>query len=117
VYSVHLGTIADIGPGARRDQLNAVLADAARYPAVIVGGDLNHHGVGRVARDSGYVWATEHGPRTVVVGRFDHIFLKGFASPDTAAAGTILDVRHASDHRPVWAVGIRPASVNSSQHE
>ena len=109
VYSVHLGTIADIGPGAHRDQLSTVRADAARYARVLLGGDLNDQGVGRVAQQSGYVWATEHGPRTAVVGRFDHIFMKGLSSPDSAAAGTVLEVRHASDHRPVWAVGVIPS--------
>jgi hypothetical protein len=34
VYSVHLGTKAEIGPGALRDQVRAVLADAAPYGRV-----------------------------------------------------------------------------------
>ncbi len=106
VYSVHLGTVVDVGPGARREQLRAVLADAARYPRAIVGGDLNDTGVGRVARDAGYAWPTERGPRTMRLGRVDHVFLRGLASPDTAAAGTVADTRGASDHRPVWAVGL-----------
>jgi endonuclease/exonuclease/phosphatase family metal-dependent hydrolase len=38
----------------------------------------------------------------------DHIFLKGLASPDSAAAGTVLDVRRTSDHLPVWAVALLP---------
>jgi hypothetical protein len=54
----------------------------------------------------GYLWPTEEGPRTIVWGRFDHIFFKGLESPDSLAAGTVLDVRDASDRRPVWAVGI-----------
>lgn len=106
VYSVHLGTIADVGPGARRDQLRAVLADAASHPRVVVGGDLNDAGVGRVARDAGYAWPTEQGPRTMRLGRVDHVFFRGLASPDTAAAGTVVDTRGVSDHRPVWALGL-----------
>lgn len=104
IYSAHLGTFLDVGAAARRDQLRAVLADAARYDHVILGGDMNDGAVGRVAASAGYAWPTEHGPRTTRVGRWDHIFLRGLASPDTLAAGTVLDARGASDHRPVWAV-------------
>jgi endonuclease/exonuclease/phosphatase family metal-dependent hydrolase len=106
VYSTHLSTIADMGTAARRDQLRAILADAEHYPRVIVGGDLNSSSVGRVAREMGYGWPTERGPHTTRGARWDHIFLKGLSSPATDAAGTVLDVRGASDHRPVWAIAI-----------
>jgi endonuclease/exonuclease/phosphatase family metal-dependent hydrolase len=106
VYSTHLGTMTDVEPASRREQLGAILADAARYPRVIVGGDMNDVGIGRLARDEGYSWPTERGPDTSWLGRLDHIFLKGLGSPDTAAEGTVLDVRRASDHLPVWAVAI-----------
>lgn len=108
VYSTHLSTIADIGTAARRDQLRTILADAERYPHVIVGGDLNSGSVGRVAREMGYAWPTERGPNTTRGARWDHIFLKGLSSPERAAAGTVRDVRGASDHRPVWAIAILP---------
>jgi endonuclease/exonuclease/phosphatase family metal-dependent hydrolase len=106
VYSAHLATFVNVGPGARREQLRAILADAERYPRVVIGGDMNSPSVGRVAREAGYAWPTEKGPRTALVARLDHIFLKGLASPGRAAAGTVLDVRSASDHRAVWAVGV-----------
>ena len=106
VYSLHLGTMAGLAPAARRDQLQAVLADAGRYPRVVIGGDLNDPGIGRIARDMGYTWPTQRGPATTRIGRLDHILLKGLSSPDSAAAGTVLDVRSASDHLPVWAIGI-----------
>jgi endonuclease/exonuclease/phosphatase family metal-dependent hydrolase len=106
VYSAHLGTPLDIGAGARRDQLRAVLADAARYDRVVIGGDMNDGGVGAVAAAAGYAWPTARGPRTTRLGRWDHIFLRGLTAPDTLAAGTVLDARGASDHRPVWAVGV-----------
>jgi endonuclease/exonuclease/phosphatase family metal-dependent hydrolase len=54
----------------------------------------------------GYTWPTQRGPATTRIGRLDHILLKGLRSPDSAAAGTVLDVRGASDHLPVWAIGI-----------
>jgi endonuclease/exonuclease/phosphatase family metal-dependent hydrolase len=103
VYSAHLGTFVDVTPEGRRDQLQQILTDAAKYPRVVVGGDMNSSGVGQLARERGYRWPTEHGPRTALAGRLDHIFLKGLSSPDSAAAGTVSDQRRASDHRPVWA--------------
>lgn len=106
VYSTHLGTMTDLEPASRREQLRAILADAARYPRVVLGGDMNDVGIGRVAREEGYSWPTERGPDTSWLGRLDHIFFKGLASPDSAAAGTVLNVRRASDHLPVWAVAI-----------
>jgi endonuclease/exonuclease/phosphatase family metal-dependent hydrolase len=106
VYSLHLGTMAGLAPAARRDQLQAILTDARRYRRVVIGGDLNDPGIGRIALDMGYTWPTQRGPSTTRVGRLDHILLKAFESPDSAAAGTVLDNRGASDHLPVWAVGI-----------
>ena len=106
VYSTHLGTVADIGSGRREDQLRAILADAADHPLVVIGGDLNDASIGLVAQKAGYSWPTRDGPRTTRFGRWDHVFLKGLASPDTAASGTVVDARRVSDHRPVWAIGI-----------
>lgn len=106
VYSAHLGTLLQVGGGGRRDQLRAILADAAAHPRVILGGDMNSGGVGRLAQEQGYAWPTEKGPRTTKGGRFDHILVRGLSFPDSAAAGTILDNHRASDHRPVWAVVI-----------
>jgi endonuclease/exonuclease/phosphatase family metal-dependent hydrolase len=106
VYSTHLGTMGDLAPAARRDQLGAILADAERYPRVVIGGDMNDAAVGRVARDMGYAWPTERGPATTWLGRLDHIFLKGIAAPDRGAAGTVLNVGGASDHLAVWAIGL-----------
>src|SRR4051794_2554280 len=51
VYSLHLATMAGLSPAARRDQLQAVLADAGAYPRVVVGGDLNDPGIAGIARD------------------------------------------------------------------
>jgi endonuclease/exonuclease/phosphatase family metal-dependent hydrolase len=98
--------MAGLAPAARRDQLQTVLRDAERYPRVVIGGDLNDQGIAGIARDSGYVWPTQRGPATTDIGRLDHILFKGMRTPDSAAAGTVVDVHGASDHRPVWAVGL-----------
>lgn len=109
VYSVHLGTPADIGPGRRRDQAQAVLADAALYPRVVVAGDMNSRGIGKEFSAVGFLWPTEHNPFTTAVFNWDHIFFKGFASPETAATGVVRDTLRTSDHDPVWAVAMLPA--------
>src|SRR3954447_24113914 len=106
VYSVHLGTMAGLSPAARRDQLHTVLADAEGHAHVVIGGDMNDAGIGQIAREAGYAWPTQRGPATTPVGRLDHIFLKGLGVPDSGAAGTVLNVRRASDHLPVWAVAL-----------
>ncbi|MFL5490936.1 MAG: endonuclease/exonuclease/phosphatase family protein [Gemmatimonadales bacterium] len=106
VYSVHLGTMAGLAPAARRDQLRTILTDAEGHAHVVIGGDMNDAGIGQIAREAGYAWPTQRGPRTTPVGRLDHIFLKGLGSPDSAPAGTVLNVRRASDHLPVWAVAL-----------
>jgi endonuclease/exonuclease/phosphatase family metal-dependent hydrolase len=106
VYSTHLGTPADIRPSQRRDQMRAILADAARYSRVIIGADLNSSSDGGVTSAMGYLWPTEHGPNTTRLGRWDHNFLRGLSSPRSDASGTVMDNRGTGDHRPVWAVAI-----------
>jgi endonuclease/exonuclease/phosphatase family metal-dependent hydrolase len=104
VYSTHLGTLADVSGDDRRAQLRTVLADAASYGRVILAGDLNDGDVGAVALDAGFAWPTREGPRTTALGRWDHVFLKGFAPAAGTATGTMRDDGDASDHRPVWAL-------------
>ena len=102
VYSTHLGTVANITARQRREQLLTVLNDGALYDHIIVGGDMNDPAVGTTAREMRYAWPTEEGPRTAAVGRLDHIFVRGLELPDSAMAGTVLNQRGASDHRPIW---------------
>ena len=111
-YSTHLGTIADISSSRRREQLRAILADAADHPLVIVGGDLNEANIGGVAEAAGYTWPTRHGPSTTRFGRWDHIFLKGLTSPEVHASGTVA-ARGVSDHRPVWALALLRAGTRA----
>ncbi|MDP3774115.1 MAG: endonuclease/exonuclease/phosphatase family protein [Gemmatimonadales bacterium] len=114
VYSVHLGTPTEIGPRSRRDQILTILADAEGYPQVVVGGDMNNHELGYMVRDHGYQWPTERGPRTGRLGRWDHLFLKGFHAVGGDGTGTVLDNRGASDHRPVWAFAAPEAAPSDS---
>jgi len=107
VYSVHLGTPINMSLRDRAAQMRAVLDDAARHPHVIVGGDLNSHGLAELGARRGYAWPTEDGPNTVTFGRWDHILLKGLEpSGRPGDTGTVEDNHDASDHLPVWTTAV-----------
>jgi len=104
LYSVHLSTMVEVGPGSRREQARTVLADAARFRRVIVGGDMNGVGVGDEFLACGFLWPTKDNAPTIHVFTWDHIFLKGLVLNDSAGTGVVDDDVGASDHRAVWAV-------------
>jgi endonuclease/exonuclease/phosphatase family metal-dependent hydrolase len=111
VYGTHLGTLSDISPAHRRDQADAIIADAAAYPFVIVAGDMNNHGIGKEFVAGGFQWPTEHNGFTTAVFNWDHIFLKGFSAPELGGpkvTGIVRDTLGTSDHDPVWAVARFP---------
>ena len=104
VYAVHLETQLKATSKQREDQVDVVLADAATTECpVVVAGDFNSKGIGRYLERKGFSWPTEHVGRTITVFSWDHIFARGLQLPDSAAAGKVLEVHGASDHRPVWA--------------
>ena len=105
VYSTHLGTVADITSGQRRNQLRAILSDGEKYPLVVLGGDINDEKLPSLAEKSSYVWPTRYGPRTTSTGRLDHILMKGMQS---RRSGTVILSSGVSDHHPVWASAILP---------
>lgn len=104
-YSVHLATPVNQLLEARKQQMDAVIADAADHPHVIIGGDMNSNSLPELARDAGYLWPTREGPRTAWFARVDHILFKGLVPPWSGHSGTAEDTRGASDHLPVWALG------------
>jgi len=103
VYSTHLGTPADISAAARESQLRAIMSDAAPHSRVIIGGDMNSSTIGSVATEQGFTWPTWR-VETSRFGSWDHIFVRGLTLPQSGFAGTIDDIRGASDHKPVWAL-------------
>lgn len=105
VYSVHLATPLNLARPEREDQLRTVLEDAARYPHVVIGGDLNSGSLGDVAMQAGYHWPTREGPRTILFSRVDHILYRGLVPTWSETAGTVTDNLGSSDHLPVWARG------------
>jgi len=109
VYSVHLATMAENGPGARREQLAAVLADAQQYPVVVLGGDFNSGTVPEIALMQGFTWPTSRLGRTRGIWDTDHVLVKGLALAGSPAVGLVNQVGGASDHKPVWALILLPA--------
>jgi endonuclease/exonuclease/phosphatase family metal-dependent hydrolase len=110
VYSVHLETMVAIEGPQRRHQVEAILADAARYPRVVVAGDFNNRNqVGRLLTRAGYTWLTEHVGPTEVIWSWDHVFVRGLALAGPGRVGSVRHTRGASDHRPVWAELALPA--------
>lgn len=99
VYSTHFGTPADLGWKGRVAQLQRILDDASSYQSVVIGGDMNSKDIGRVARDSQYVWPTDTIPSSNAFGRFDHFFVRRLI---TARTGTYRVPRTVSDHSPIW---------------
>jgi endonuclease/exonuclease/phosphatase family metal-dependent hydrolase len=105
LYCVHLATPFEVGPEGRREQLRAVLRDAAgSTDPVIIAGDLNSSGLGEEAVREGFRWPTRALGRTTYLFDYDHVLLRGLSPRDSLAAGVVKDNLGASDHRPVWTV-------------
>jgi endonuclease/exonuclease/phosphatase family metal-dependent hydrolase len=109
VYSVHVATGIEVGPRGRREQVLALLADAdGPYERVIVGGDLNAKGLGRLFVARGYTWPTRDLGRTSKFADVDHVFLRGLALERGTSVGKVRDNLGSSDHNPVWAAVLIP---------
>jgi endonuclease/exonuclease/phosphatase family metal-dependent hydrolase len=114
-YSLHLPSPLAISGGSRKEQLRAVVADAASAEdPVVIAGDFNsHEKVEELAR-AGFVWVTRDVGATTrfrLLGiglaglSYDHVLARGLRPvPGPGAAGVVADNRGASDHKPVWAV-------------
>lgn len=109
-YSVHFGSPWGMGGGRRRDQAQAVLADAlASTDPVVIAGDFNSKSVSRVFESAGFAWVTRDVGHTAGPFSFDHIVALGLTPAGSQAAGVVREAKEASDHRPVWArLDLRP---------
>jgi len=104
VYSLHLSTPLGLGPQQRREQLEAVLADAALHEgAVIVGGDFNAKAMAERVAERGFAWPTRDVGHTRSFLSIDHVLARGLVPAGAPVAGVARDVKDASDHYPVWA--------------
>jgi endonuclease/exonuclease/phosphatase family metal-dependent hydrolase len=102
VYSTHLGTPADLSERRRREQLDVILRDAARFPAAVVGGDMNMGDLGPAVQARGFRLVTSATPKTTRFGRWDHVLVRGTALSVPARVGVVDRGRTASDHSAVW---------------
>ena len=113
VYGVHLETPSGASDRAREDQMQTILADAARSNGpVVIAGDFNSYGIGVVLEHHGYRWLTRDIGPTISLFTWDHIFVRGFAPAGQSRAGVLRANHGASDHRPVWAVAVPEAGVS-----
>jgi endonuclease/exonuclease/phosphatase family metal-dependent hydrolase len=100
VCSVHLATPLELLPGARRDQIRAVVTHLRGLPRVIVGGDFNSYGMARAAAADGFEWTTRSVGSTVAWFSVDHILARGLRA---SHVGRVTDTLGATDHAAVWA--------------
>jgi endonuclease/exonuclease/phosphatase family metal-dependent hydrolase len=108
-YAVHLETQLKISEAGRRDQVRAILDDAARFVGpVVIAGDFNSEGIGPYLVKQGYRWVTARVSPSISIFSWDHIFVRQLAP---RRAGVVHGVRGASDHRPVWAVVVLDSIV------
>jgi endonuclease/exonuclease/phosphatase family metal-dependent hydrolase len=108
LYSVHLATMLDHWPPARRDQAMALIADAdAAHDPVIIAGDTNAPGMWKAFDGRGYRCISRDLGGTRGPVSIDHIFTRGLRLQEPAARGVIRGHDDVSDHSPVWAV-VRP---------
>jgi endonuclease/exonuclease/phosphatase family metal-dependent hydrolase len=104
VYSLHFGSPLGVSGGQRRAQAEVVLDDARdSADPVVIGGDLNNKGLGKLFRAAGYLWPTEHVGSTTRIFSYDHVFVRGLGTT-AGTAGVVREADDASDHRPVWAL-------------
>jgi len=101
-YNIHLSTMWEMLPSGQDAQAAAVVSDAdASADPVLVAGDLNRMGAGRVFARAGYRWLTRKVGRTHHVWSFDHVFLRGL-EPRAVQAASVDEALATSDHRAVW---------------
>ena len=104
VYAVHLETQSQASARTREQQAAIILADAESASGpVVVAGDFNSWGIGQYFEQQGFSWPTRNVGKTITVFSWDHIFVRGLPPARPTAAGKVVDVRGASDHKPVWA--------------
>jgi endonuclease/exonuclease/phosphatase (EEP) superfamily protein YafD len=88
-----------------------IVRDAARFAGpVVLAGDFNSEGIGRVLVTQGYHWVSSRLGPTISFFSWDHIFVRGLVPQ---RAGVVRQVRGASDHKPVWAVARTDSPVAS----
>jgi len=107
VYSTHIAT-PSLGLGARLDQIQKIVDDAAGAMPAVIGGDFNTGDPGsrdqvlEIMRVGRFAWASDHakdsGSRLGFRITLDYVFARDLAA---SASGTF-GGDAGSDHQPVW---------------
>jgi endonuclease/exonuclease/phosphatase family metal-dependent hydrolase len=101
--AIHFGTMREIRFSQQDSQARQVLAAVADVSGpLVIAGDLNRRGLGKLFEESGFRWITRDIGRTHHIWSFDHIFARGFPF-GRAESGSVPATLAASDHRAVWA--------------
>jgi len=104
-YATHLEMPLRISESERRDQVAAILDDAAgASEPIVIAGDFNSTAIGRFLEARGYQWVTRRVSPTTLWFAWDHIFASRLILAGSNDAGVVRGIRGASDHRPVWAL-------------
>ena len=99
VYGVHLETPAGGSDRVREDQVETVLADAARFAGpVVVAGDFNSYGIGLLFQRHGYRWLTRYADPTISYFTWDQIFVRGLAPADAQTRDRVRRDARPDDH-------------------
>ena len=102
--AVHFGTMREILFGQQDAQARVVVDSLADHAGpLIVAGDLNRMGLGRVFERAKFDWVTRRVGLTHHVWSFDHVFTRGLSSA-AVRSGSVRKALQASDHRAVWVV-------------
>lgn len=107
-YSTHIAT-PSLGLGARLDQVEAILDDAADVAPALIGGDFNTADPGSADQmidllgGREFTWASDDATATgtafgLTDATLDYVFARGLSA---RASGTFTG-EAGSDHRPVW---------------
>jgi endonuclease/exonuclease/phosphatase family metal-dependent hydrolase len=105
VYAVHMETPFGASDDTRRQQADALSADASRWPGMLlIGGDFNGTDGARELARHGLTWITRRVHDTAGPFDLDHILSKGLCPADGPAVVRGPSVARVSDHRPVWVV-------------
>ena len=101
--AVHFGTMREILPRHQAAQARVVVqAVAETNGPLVVAGDLNRRGLGRIFEQAGFHWVTRNVGLTHHIWSFDHVFARGFPAGQDRS-GSVRAALKASDHRAVWA--------------
>lgn len=100
VCSLHIATRLELLPSARRAQVRAVLEHLRGASRVVMGGDFNSYGLGRLAVADAFDWTTRDIGKTVGRLSADHIFARGLRATQR---GCVTNTLGATDHAAVWA--------------